>query len=58
MCCPRRRGRGAAFRVLAGELVEVAGEPAEVIARIATIEVAKGSGMVCGLPDGQVAGPA
>ena len=32
---------------LTGEPVEVSDEPAEVIARAAAIDVAKGSGMVC-----------
>jgi len=46
----RKKGKdpaGAGGLELTGEPVEVSDEPAEVIARAAAIDVAKGSGMVC-----------
>ena len=46
----RKKGKdpaGTGGLELTGEPVEVSDEPAEVIARAAAIDVAKGSGMVC-----------
>ncbi len=47
---------GAGDLLLTGEPAEVTDEPAEVIARAAAIDVAKGSGMVCTRVPGESGG--